>query len=246
MTLSKITAVVIFMALLLVQLTPAQANTCGAGCNKDSDCYQGGFVECGKCNLYVGTHGYKTCYNHQQPTCGMTCDSDSDCDLGSFAQCAKCNLYYGTEDYKTCYNDEPENSPTPAPSAHDYFPLGGSCSNRCKHDRDCQNGGFNPCGKCGKYAGTVMYQRCYQPEYNSPEESPTPAPSTHDYFPEGGSCSRSCRSDRDCRHGGFNPCGKCGKYEGTLMYQRCYKPEENGGRHLENDESQSLRRGGSM
>jgi hypothetical protein len=119
-------------------------------------------------------------------------------------------------------NTSSDASPTPAP--WNYFPEGGSCSNSCTSDRDCQNGGFNPCGQCGQYEGTEMYHRCYQPEE---EESPTPAP-TYNYFPDGGSCSNSCMSDSDCQHGGYNPCGKCGQYEGTEMYRRCYQPEDHG------------------
>jgi hypothetical protein len=160
MTLIKTTTFLIFMASLLAY-TSAHGG-CGGFCNKDSDCYQGGYVECGKCNLYLGTQGYKTCYNHQQPTCGMSCNSDSDCNLGSWAQCAKCNLYHGTEDFKTCYDNTPD-SPTPAPT-HNYFPPGGTCKNSCRSDQDCQVGGFSPCGKCGKTQGTEMYHLCYQPE----------------------------------------------------------------------------------
>jgi hypothetical protein len=228
MTLNNIAMSVILMSSLI--FTFASANTCGARCNRDSDCYQGGFVQCGKCNLYQGTLGYKTCYNNRP---------------------------------------EP---PTPAP-AHDYFPIGGSCSNWCRSDRDCQNGGFNPCGKCGHYAGTIMYQRCYQPDqkrdrllentcgascdsdrdcnqgggflecgkcnlyqgtlgyktcYNDQQpEPPTPAP-THDYFPHGGSCRNKCETNADCQNGGFNPCGKCGQVEGTEMYHVCYQPTDEG------------------
>jgi hypothetical protein len=117
MTLNKITTVLIFMASLLA-LTSA-SYTCGARCNSDKDCWKGGYVECGKCNLYRGTKGYKTCYNDQ-------------------------------------------------PFEHDYFPNAGSCSKRCKRDRDCQKKGrgYNPCGKCGKYAGTQMEGLCYQPDDN--------------------------------------------------------------------------------
>jgi hypothetical protein len=201
---TKISAVVIFMASLLVHAAFAKGYSCGARCSTDKDCYKGGIVECGKCNLYRGTEGYKTCYN----------------------------------------DEPPPPAPAPAPTQHDYFPNGGSCSNRCKNDRDCQQkGGFNPCGKCGKYAGTQMYQRCYQPDVPTPPTpTPTPAP-PHDYFPKGGSCSNKCKTDRDCRNGGFNPCGKCGKYAGTQMYQRCYQPDDNnrgggggGGRHLVEDD----------
>ena len=187
--------------------------------------------------------------------------------------------------YQRCYAPEPAES-TPAPSpTWNYFPDGGQCSNHCKKDSDCQKGGFNPCGSCGKYAGTLMYQRCYAPEPYEQEEisaaiealdeveeeetelvehdgscgmhchqdsdcwqggvvecgtcnqihgtegyhtcisESTPAPSPWDYFPEGGQCSKHCKKDSDCQKGGFNPCGSCGQYVGTLMYHRCYAPE---------------------
>ena len=37
------------------------ANTCGISCERDADCFHGGFVECPHCNLYEGTQTYKTC-----------------------------------------------------------------------------------------------------------------------------------------------------------------------------------------
>ena len=54
-------------------------------------------------------------------------------------------------------------SSTPAPTPHDWFPDGGSCNFRCSRDSDCQNGGNNPCYRCGTQHGTIMYQRCYAP-----------------------------------------------------------------------------------
>ena len=39
----------------------SEGNTCGDKCKKDDDCFKGGFVECGYCNLVYGTQGYKTC-----------------------------------------------------------------------------------------------------------------------------------------------------------------------------------------
>eukprot|EP00956_Cyclotella_meneghiniana_P039190 scaffold167306_cov57-Cyclotella_meneghiniana.AAC.1 len=36
-------------------------NTCGDKCKKDDDCFHGGFVQCGTCNLVKGTEGYGTC-----------------------------------------------------------------------------------------------------------------------------------------------------------------------------------------
>merc|ERR1712078_14872 len=31
----------------------------------------------------------------------------------------------------------------------------------CRKDKDCMQGGFNPCTKCGKEKGTRFYKRCY-------------------------------------------------------------------------------------
>jgi hypothetical protein len=92
-------------------------------------------------------------------SCGQRCRQDSDCRRGGLVECGTCNLIHGTEGYKTCISDS-----TPAPSPWNYFPDGGQCSNHCKTDSDCQKGGFNPCGSCGKYVGTLMYERCYAPQ----------------------------------------------------------------------------------
>jgi hypothetical protein len=43
-------------------VTPTfKGNTCGDKCKKDDDCFHGGFVQCGVCNLVHGTEGYGTC-----------------------------------------------------------------------------------------------------------------------------------------------------------------------------------------
>ena len=42
--------------------TTKPSNSCGQHCEKDSDCFHGGFVQCGHCDLtYAGTQTYKTC-----------------------------------------------------------------------------------------------------------------------------------------------------------------------------------------
>jgi hypothetical protein len=97
---------------------------------------------------------------------------------------------------------------------------GGSCGHHCTNNKDCQKGGYNPCYMCGQYVGAQYYHQCYDPN----QYSPTPAP-THNYFPDGGSCSMKCKKNADCRKGGYNPCGMCGQYVGTIMYRRCYSPE---------------------
>jgi len=100
-----------------------------------------------------------------------------------------------------------------------FMSQGGSCGNSCRKDGDCWHGGVVICGKCGKYEGAEYYHLCYDPS--------TPAPTPFNYFPEGGSCGDSCESNADCQYGGYNPCEECGKYVGTLMYQRCYMPNPN-------------------
>ena len=211
---------------------------CSKRCKTDSDCQKGGFNPCGSCGKYEGTLMYQRCYapeleeeketkndaaldfledkEESGNTCGTHCHTDSDCWKGGVVECGTCNQIHGTYGYHTCISES-----TPAPSPWNYFPDGGQCSKHCHKDSDCQKGGFNPCGSCGQYEGTLMYHRCYAPE---PEDS-TPAPSPWNYFPDGGQCSNHCKTDSDCQKGGFNPCGSCGKYEGTLMYQRCYAPE---------------------
>ncbi len=101
-----------------------------------------------------------------------------------------------------------------------YGYSGGQCGRRCTRNRDCRKGGYNPCPMCGKYVGTQYYQLCYDPN----QYSPTPSP-THNYFPDAGRCRMRCKKNADCRKGGFNPCGECGTYEGTIMYGLCYSPE---------------------
>jgi len=54
----------------------------------------------------------------------------------------------------------------------------------------------------------------------------TPAPTPHDWFPDGGACGNSCGRDSDCQVGGYNPCSRCGTQHGTIMYRRCYAPME--------------------
>jgi len=94
--------------------------------------------------------------------CGTTCETDEDCFTGGFIECGKCNLFEGTEFFKTCYDDSTP-SPTPAPTEHNVFPEGGQCKQKCKVDSDCELGGFNPCGVCGKFEGTETFELCYQP-----------------------------------------------------------------------------------
>jgi len=102
-----------------------------------------------------------------------------------------------------------------------FIDSGNTCGTKCTKDSDCFKGGYVQCSKCGQYVGTQYYQRCYDP--NPPAPAPS-APPTHDYFPEGGACKKKCTKNSDCRPGGFNPCGMCGKYAGTEMYHLCYSP----------------------
>ena len=47
-----------------------------------------------------------------------------------------------------------EPAPSPQPQCNTF-------DEPCRNDRDCMQGGFNPCTKCGKYKGTRYYKRCY-------------------------------------------------------------------------------------
>ncbi|KAL9179874.1 hypothetical protein ACHAXT_007844 [Thalassiosira profunda] len=143
------------------------SDTCGATCNNNGDCRPGGFVTCGTCNKIAGTRYSGQCV---ADTCDSHCETDDDCNYADeFSTCGKCDLEYaGTRTYKTCVFAPETEGPTPSPVPYNPFPRGGSCKKSCRNDKDCQNGGFNPCGKCGKgkgYKGTKTHHRCYQPEY---------------------------------------------------------------------------------
>jgi len=107
---------------------------------------------------------------------------------------------------------------------------GGMCNSSCKKNSDCNRympGGYNACTKCGKYVGARYYHQCYDPNTDDDQTpGPTPSPTPFDYFPDGGQCAKTCKKDKDCQKGGFNPCPLCGEYVGTLMYRRCYRPQE--------------------
>ena len=241
MTLSNKTAIMVVIIVMSSLLAFSSANTCGADCNNDSDCFQGGFVECGKCNLYQGTLGYKTCYNDQPepPTpaprstpsaepnffpfagsCKQECTTNADCQNGGFNPCGECGQLEGTEMYHLCYQPDEDEGPSRRLD---------SCGASCDSDSDCHLGGFITCGKCNLYQGTLGYKSCYNNNEPEPTPPPTPAP-THDYFPQGGSCRNECETNADCQNGGFNPCGKCGQVQGTEMYHVCYQPNNEGRR----------------
>lgn len=40
---------------------------------------------------------------------------------------------------------------------------------------------------------------------------------------EENTCNKRCKKNSDCAKGGFVQCGKCGQYEGTRYYHRCYE-----------------------
>jgi len=162
--------------------------------------------------------------------CRKMCKKNSDCQVGGFNPCGECGQYVGTEMYQLCY------SPKPDPDEEEIVanvkqidnehmePLdflehsgGNTCGSHCHEDSDCWQGGVIECGTCNKVHGTFGYNTCIS--------DLTPAPTPWNYFPDGGQCSNHCKKDSDCQKGGFNPCGSCGKYVGTVMYQRCYAPE---------------------
>eukprot|EP00956_Cyclotella_meneghiniana_P008597 scaffold11689_cov69-Cyclotella_meneghiniana.AAC.1 len=149
---------------------------------------------------------------------GKSCRNDSACPSNTH-----CNTNRGTSTFHTCVNDV-DNLPIEVDDDE-----GDKCGAYCTSDSQCMSppgAPYNACGKCGMYSGTQMYRRCYSPETPKPTPSPTP----WDYFQGGaGKCSKFCSSDSDCMNAPgamYNPCMKCGKYSGTLMYQKCYAPNE--------------------
>lgn len=90
----------------------------------------------------------------------------------------------------------------------------------CHRDSDCQQGGFDPCMKCGDERGTEYFRRCYGGiKRETPAPVPPPPPQCNTY-------DEPCERDSDCAQGGFNPCTKCGKSRGTSYYKRCYDGSE--------------------
>jgi len=158
--------------------------------------------------------------------CSKRCKTNTDCRVGGFNPCGDCGQYVGTEMYQLCYSPNPntEDEEVEADIAQqeieetlDFLEHSGgsySCGKHCHHDKDCWQGGVVECGTCNLIHGTEGYKTCISDS--------TPAPTPWNYFPEGGQCSNHCKHDSDCQKGGFNPCGSCGQYVGTLMYQRCY------------------------
>mmetsp|Transcript_26556 Transcript_26556/g.38075 ORF Transcript_26556/g.38075 Transcript_26556/m.38075 type:complete len:164 (+) Transcript_26556:1969-2460(+) len=114
-------------------------------------------------SLAVG--GSQAYFSSSGGMCNSSCKKNSDCNRympGGYNPCTKCGKYVGARYYHQCY-DPKQYAPTPPPT-HNYFPNGGQCKKRCKKNKDCQVGGFNPCLYCGQYVGTEMYHRCYSPE----------------------------------------------------------------------------------
>lgn len=110
-------------AVFLDSSSSGNGYSCGQKCNEDSDCYHGGFVDCGVCNKVHGTYGYNTCISEDTPApspapvwnyfpdggqCSKHCHKDSDCQKGGFNPCGSCGQYEGTEMYRRCYAPQPE------------------------------------------------------------------------------------------------------------------------------------------
>lgn len=130
-----IIVLVLSTALVSAKLTGSSSGSsgysCGWSCSRDSDCYQGGFVQCGVCNKVRGTRSYGTCVERSRPQpptpapspehnyfpqggqCKRHCTRDSDCQVGGFNPCGSCGQYQGTQMYHLCY--QPEDSPPSPP-----------------------------------------------------------------------------------------------------------------------------------
>jgi len=160
-----------------------------------------------------------------------------------------------SKDKGNCPNDvsnKPGCECEPGTCSGQQPPRGINCvrdDGKCKGDTFCQI----PEGKCSEGGGrceemTTMCDRSLKKvcgcngqtydneclafsvgvsvDYDRACGTPTPAPTSHDYFPDGGRCERSCTKNSDCQKGGFNPCPKCGNNAGTEMYQLCYAPKD--------------------
>ena len=85
----------------------SEENTCNKHCTTDSDCYKGGFVQCGKCGQYKGTQYYHRCYEEtpepipsptQPGQCGKPCMHNKDCKseyAGTYNPCMTCSRNSG-------------------------------------------------------------------------------------------------------------------------------------------------------
>jgi len=211
------------------------AGMCNLHCKDDSHCESNDtYNPCTKCGTSQGTQYYQRCFSPEANNglggagqCNLSCNpnkGNSDCQMsGGFNPCTTCGEYVGTQFYHHCFNANAHHEEDCDP---DYMPHGeGQCGISCNSNSDCRKGGFNPCPNCGNKAGTIMYRRCFNPDAESPCEPPTPAPTpcVVDWMPKGqGQCGDECKSNGDCRKGGFNPCGNCGKVKGTEMFGRCY------------------------
>jgi len=166
-----------------LDIKSTETSSCGMRCQTNSDCRNGGVIFCGECNLTQGTRYYMTCvgpdtWTTPVPTpasthnwfpdagmCQRSCRHDRNCMPvgGTYNPCMTCGQLEGTVMHHQCYAPAPSPAPTPTPE-HDYFPDGGECGKSCRHDRDCSQGGFNRCMKCGQYEGSLMHHKCYSPE----------------------------------------------------------------------------------
>jgi hypothetical protein len=180
-----------------------QCNTLDEPCESDSDCMQGGFNPCTKCGKSRGTRYYKRCYGGDEG--GEGSEFLESVDPASSSDSADV--------------DKAEEPRSFSLNAAEIALLSAQCNTlgeSCKRDSECQQGGFNPCQKCGDKKGTEYYHRFYSPDTDSPTAAPTTPPSQCNTYDE------PCKRDSDCTQGGFNPCTKCGTQKGTRYYRRCY------------------------
>eukprot|EP00571_Detonula_confervacea_P002171 CAMPEP_0172326754 /NCGR_PEP_ID=MMETSP1058-20130122/57488_1 /TAXON_ID=83371 /ORGANISM="Detonula confervacea, Strain CCMP 353" /LENGTH=179 /DNA_ID=CAMNT_0013043615 /DNA_START=31 /DNA_END=570 /DNA_ORIENTATION=+ len=96
----------------------ALEDSCGHHCKKDSDCYHGGYVSCGKCGKYEGAQYYHQCYKDEHPApsptprtpsggqCYKKCHKDKDCQKGGYNECDKCNTVHGTNHFHKCLSPD--------------------------------------------------------------------------------------------------------------------------------------------
>lgn len=103
---------------------------------------------------------------------GFSRNRRGDCRSGDTDQCPRnerhnrrgncvCKRGYVRNSRGVCRSSVP--APSPRPQCNTY-------DEPCRSDRDCMQGGFNPCTKCGKYKGTRYYKRCYNEDNMQSDE----------------------------------------------------------------------------
>lgn len=86
-------------------------NTCGLSCENNNDCFNSGYVECGRCRQLEG-RDVKTCVpkniapeSRGYEMCGLPCEHNNDCKAeyeGTENRCMLCGQWEGVFGVKRC------------------------------------------------------------------------------------------------------------------------------------------------